>query len=438
MNLDEQQLKRRLREELSGLPVAYAPVGAVTSRGRAVRSRRRLTAAAAAAVAAAAVAALFAVPAILPGGLVGGAAVTMNSPDPRAPGGVFASGTAFGHTWRLAVRNIAAPGLGCLPAVTLNGHQADLLPGRATAAGSTSQPPASRVGYTGFLTLLPGPHQVGYGFVAVHPGVTTVRVKLADRTKLAAQPVTVTTCGTRFQLAGFAYTDANPTRITVFSGPAQTGTTATGWVPFTGHFHTIPPAPPTGMWEATPDGQSRPILTGVAGQGTAGRTQWHVDVELGGGVCHGLSTETTSWTACWNGDCFSAGANQPGHAQQWQSDTCVAIEPSPAVIRLTHLPAVGASLAKGGPPSPELTAYAGLVGARTAHAVAYLSDGTTRRLTPRVVGGRKYIALAVAKQLVVTKIELFDAARHPFAGLTSMPESCGETPVPACGAFTPR
>jgi hypothetical protein len=438
VNLDEPQLRRRLRDELSGLPVPYAPVESITRRGRAVRSRRRLAAACAAAVAVA-VAALLAIPALRPGGLLGGPAVTMNAPDPNAPGGEFASGTAFGRTWRLAVRNIAAPGLGCLAAVTLNGHQADILPGRGTVASSAGEP-VSRVGYVGFLTLLPAAHGAGFGFVAVHPGVTKVTVRLADRSQLDAQPVAVTRCGTRFQLAGFAYADANPTRITAFSGQTQTGTSATGWVPFAGHYHTIPPAPPTGMWETTPDGPSRPVFAGVAAQGTAGGVPWRIDVELGGGICHGLATSApraTAWTACWNGDCFIASANEHGTAR-WQSQTCVPIEPSPAVIRLTHVPAIGASLAKGGPPSPELTAYAGLVGARTAHAVAYLSDGTTRRLTPRVVGGRKYIALAVAKRLVVTKIELFDAARHGFAALTSMPTSCGVTPVPACGAFTPR
>jgi hypothetical protein len=68
----------------------------------------------------------------------------------------------------------------------------------------------------------------------------------------------------------------------------------------------------------------------------------------------------------------------------------------------------------------------------------YLSDGTTRRLTPTVVAGRKYIGLAVAKQVLVSRIELYDAARHGFAALTSMPTSCGVQPVPPCGTYSPR
>src|ERR1035437_4837474 len=39
--------------------------------------------------------------------------------------GVFASGTADGHAWRLAVQDIADPGYRCLPAITLDGTDAD-------------------------------------------------------------------------------------------------------------------------------------------------------------------------------------------------------------------------------------------------------------------------------------------------------------------------
>jgi hypothetical protein len=41
-----------------------------------------------------------------------------------APGGVFAEGGADRHPWQLAVRDIAAPGFGCQPGVTLNGNDA--------------------------------------------------------------------------------------------------------------------------------------------------------------------------------------------------------------------------------------------------------------------------------------------------------------------------
>src|ERR1039458_6061146 len=39
--------------------------------------------------------------------------------------GAFASGTADGHAWRLAVQDIADPGYRCLPAITLDGTDAD-------------------------------------------------------------------------------------------------------------------------------------------------------------------------------------------------------------------------------------------------------------------------------------------------------------------------
>ena len=45
--------------------------------------------------------------------------------SPVAPGGVIARGTADGHPWRLAVQDIADPGYSCLPAITINGTDAD-------------------------------------------------------------------------------------------------------------------------------------------------------------------------------------------------------------------------------------------------------------------------------------------------------------------------
>jgi hypothetical protein len=38
---------------------------------------------------------------------------------------VFATGTADGHPWQLAVQDIADPGYACLPAITINGTDAD-------------------------------------------------------------------------------------------------------------------------------------------------------------------------------------------------------------------------------------------------------------------------------------------------------------------------
>jgi hypothetical protein len=437
--IDERTLRRRLREELGGLPVQPVPITAVTGRGRAVRARRRLTAAAAAAVAAA-VAALLAIPALLPGGgLAGNPAVTMSAPDPAAPGGVFASGTYYGKPWRLAVRDISGQGRACVPAVMLNGHHGDLL--------SRTVSTATAVGYPAFLTLLPGLRRVGFGFVAVRPGVTSVAVKLADGESVTAQTVAVTRCGERFRLAGFAYADSNPTGITAFAGARRAGTSIVGPVPFTARAGVVAAGPSTGLWENTPAGGKRPVITvGLAGKGTVGRAtatsvHWQIRVVLGGGACRGtggVGPGGTGWTSCWTGDCFYATAAASSGLYQWQSQTCLAIEAPPRAARLTQVPAIGSPETKDQPLGPELTAYAGLVSPRTAHVMAYFSNGAVRRLTPGTGAGRKYIGLAMAKQVLVTRLVLYDAARHPFATVLRMPGSCGVQPIPACGTYVPR
>ena len=121
--VDDQTILRRLRAEFASLEISPAPVVAVTRRGKAIRAGRRAVAGGLAAVAVVAVLAVRAAQGPAP------ATVTVNEPRPGAPGGVFASGTAGGKPWRMAVRNIAAdPGTQwCLPAVMFNGHNGNVL-----------------------------------------------------------------------------------------------------------------------------------------------------------------------------------------------------------------------------------------------------------------------------------------------------------------------
>ncbi len=56
--------------------------------------------------------------------------------------------------------------------------------------------------------------------------------------------------------------------------------------------------------------------------------------------------------------------------------------------------------------------------------IVSFADGTTRRLTPALLSGRGYIALAVlavphGARLV--RLISYDAAGHPFASTTSLP-----------------
>ena len=71
--------------------------------------------------------------------------------------GVLARGAAHGHAWQLAVQNIADPGYRCIPAITINGTDADPVhpapgngadvtlgrPPRASGSRSCRYPPAS-------------------------------------------------------------------------------------------------------------------------------------------------------------------------------------------------------------------------------------------------------------------------------------------------------
>jgi hypothetical protein len=125
VNLGDERTIRRLHGELGSLEISPPPVTAVTRRGKAIRARRRALAGGCAAVVAVAVLAgrLISAPGPAP------ARVTLHTPNASASGGVFASGTADGKPWRLAVRNINAdPGTRwCLPAVMFNGRDGDVL-----------------------------------------------------------------------------------------------------------------------------------------------------------------------------------------------------------------------------------------------------------------------------------------------------------------------
>ena len=159
-------------------------------------------------------------------------------------------------------------------------------------------------------------------------------------------------------------------------------------------------------------------------------------MQLGGGACRALagSGPHSTWTSCWDGDCFTATVTGSSGVYQWQSQTCLPLQPAPRSIRLVRVPDISGRVVSNEPSGPGLTAYAGLVSPQTAHVVVHYSNGGVRRLTPGLVAGRKYIGLAMSKQVLVTKIELFDAARRSFATVLRVPASCGVQPIPACAA----
>jgi uncharacterized protein YcgI (DUF1989 family) len=70
---------------------------------------------------------------------------------------------------------------------------------------------------------------------------------------------------------------------------------------------------------------------------------------------------------------------------------------------------------------PRVVAYAGPVNARTATAVATLSDGTTQRIRPAIVAGRRYLALAVPAGATLTRVTLRDGSGRAFATVAAIP-----------------
>ena len=155
-------LRQGVRGLLETVEPPAAPVDAIIRRGRGIRLRR------AGAVAGSLVLA----------GIVAGATLLtpMGTAGPQeppplpvmvpaggiaGPGGVFASGTADGHRWRLAVQDIADPGHRCVPAVTVNGTDASLV----------SPNPGGSADVT--LGAAPG---LGFAFVQVPTGIQALVV----------------------------------------------------------------------------------------------------------------------------------------------------------------------------------------------------------------------------------------------------------------------
>ena len=275
----------------------------------------------------------------------------------------------------------------------LNGTDGDLL----------SAPPATPAGLTdiAFLDNVPGGSGAGYAALQAAPGVTRLTAIFRNGTRLGLHPVTVHVCGREMHLAGFAYPASGVAQITASSG-GQLAATSQETPPaslFRGAGDTGGQSESSpglrlvpGVWEhvgATP----AVAATGTAGSGRLGTARWGVTVTLGPA-----------------GECF-AGASFGGGPYTSSSD-CVPIGLPPATAAL-HPVVLTAQ--------PRVVAYAGLVNARTATAVATLSDGTSQRIRPVTIAGRRYLALAVPAGATLTRVTLRDASGHVFATVTAIP-----------------
>jgi hypothetical protein len=376
---EDRDLRRTMHGALQSMQPPPVPLETIIRRSNGIRLRR-----AGAAVAALGLAGVIAVASLA---LHGGSPAANPATVPLAPvvpGGVIAHGTADGHPWRLAVQNIADPGYVCLPAITLNGTDADpVYPAPDTAA------------VVALGSALPG---VGFAFVQVPSDVSGIVVN--GDTSVPA--VTVAACGLRYHVAGFAYSLAKPLQVTVANPPPD-------WPPaFTMPVVSIqPPSTQTtpespDLWINTSSAQgatgSGTLASGTLAMGTLPDGQdWVIKLQFGTG-----------------GDCYEFdGLSSGGH---YQMGYCGPVSTPDGPETIMALPL-------GFPrPGTGATGYAVQVSPGTDQLTATLSNGSTEPAALRVVAGRKYAAFVVPDTLGLAKLTWFDAQGRAIASTTDLPQ----------------
>lgn len=392
---DDQLLRQRLHEEFDTLEISPPPVLRVTGRGRGVRSRRRAVAAFTVVLVALAVVAAerFSKEPTTR------ATVTLNAPDPAAPGGVFASGTADRKPWALAVRNIAAaPGSHwCRAAVMFNGRDGDVL--FKTGRGTPS------FGNPALLSHIPGFPRIGVVFTQVATGTTRLALTFPSGRQISATPVRVRACGTSFNLAGLAFDSQRvPGEIATYTRFGLDEGLDVNLAIATSVFERTTP----GIWMNL-DNSRADIAASQAGNpigtGTVNGQIWHMWASLG-----------------LYGQCYTAAGRVPGHGRG-QGSVCVPVTTPPRTAVLTAVPVSSAQT--------QLPGYAGLVNPRTAYVYASINNGTTLRVVPVRLAGRAYIAIVAPAGCQLTWLSLFDAGGHLFANIGNASHPIPGLPQPA-------
>ena len=367
----EKELRRALHGTLQSVRPSPAPVETIVRHGRGIRLRRG------AALGAAGLAGIVVASLALGGSQP--AAVPPAAPAITAgPGEVFASGTAAGHPWRLAVQDIADPGYTCQPAIVLNGTDADPV---------YPSPGAGAVVALGSAT----PH-VGFAFVQLPADVSAIVVN-GDTTVPA---VAATACGLRYHVAGFAYSLARPLQVTVTNPPAD-------WPPdFTMPLVSIqPPSSATipespGLWMNSNTARSESDSGTLAWGTLPGGRQWAIKLQFGdGGDCYGL-----------DGMSPLGGTTSMGYCGPVSTPT------GPETIMALPL---------GFADGTGVTGYALSVGPDIDQIKATLSNGSSAEVTWCVVAGREYAAFIVPSPLQLAKLTWYTGPGQAAATITAPP-----------------
>jgi len=362
---EDAEVRRRVDDLLRAVEPPAVPLEGIVRRGNGIRMRR-----AGAAAVGVGLAAIITVATL---GLHPSHAPTMQGAvpsGPAAPGGVIASGTADGRAWKLAVQDIADPGYRCLPAITVNGTDAD--------------PVYPNPGNAGVVTLGSAFAGTGFGFMQLPASIS--RITVNDRLQVPA--VIVATCGYRYYVAGFTYPLGRALQVTVGHPPA-------GWpsvFPIT-----QPPPPGTtaqgdGLWINTyfVHGET---ASGVLASGYLSGQEWSIRVEFGPG-----------------GDCYAFNGNG------YQMGSCGPVGTPDGAETIIALPLGFPEADTGG------VGYAVQVSPATAHLRAVLSNGTSVLATPRVVDGRNYVAFVVPDPLRLSRLTWLDSRGRVIATTTALPQ----------------
>ena len=265
----------------------------------------------------------------------------------------------------------------CIPAITLNGTDADPVPPE----------PGN------YAAMTPGPAAPGLGFAFLQLPAGVDRIILDGQESLPA--TTAAVCGQRYRLAGLAYRLTHPPRITPVS--TASGQPAAYKLP---PISTGPPAtvytPPTyGTWTNV-GSTSAVIAGGVLASGENGLVQLTLGALFGG-----------------TGDCYEFTAPA---APNPDMEVCAPVGTPDGPEAVTALPLAYPLGAHNGP-----TGYAVQVSPATARLKATLSDGSVQLVTPRVVSGRRYAAFAIGASLRLQRLTWLNAAGQMIASTTALP-----------------
>ena len=309
--------------------------------------------------------------------------------------GSFAEGGADGHFWSMSVRNIADPGAGCQPAITVNGNDADPL--------FPDPPRLTPIGNPAFMTLGAAMPGVGFGFIQVPAQVVWAWAQpgpggVGDL-MLGLPPVTIRACGETFHLIGFAY----PLSATLQIHETSDSFNATYTVPRS----LSDPRPSLndpqidGIWQDVDSARAR-AATAVLASGTAYGQRWSIRLAFGtSGDCYLL---TTSYV------------DDSVNAQPSVSPVC-------GPVSTPQGPGTIVAMALGAPASPGLgTGYAVSLSPGTAKLIAELASGQDFTVTPVMVHGRKYAAFFVPEPSHLMWINALDSGGREVAGLQDLPD----------------